>query len=57
MGHRGVMHDVVLLRELEVEQREYVIWEQRKEKQVRETNQEAAVGRVDSEKHFWKGNR
>lgn len=52
MGHRGVMHEVVLLRELEVEQREYVIWEQRKEKQVRETNQEAAVGRVDSEKHF-----
>lgn len=52
MRHRGVMYDVVLLRELEVEPRDYVIWEQRKEKQVRETNQEAAVGRVDFEKHF-----
>jgi len=30
------------------------IWEQRKENQVRETKQEAAVARVDFEKHFWK---
>ena len=45
---------VVLLRELEVEWREYVIWEQKKKKQFRETKQEGAVGRVDFEKHFWK---
>ena len=42
----------MLLRKLEVEWREYVIWEQRKEKQFRETRQEVAVGRVDFEKHF-----
>lgn len=56
MGHRGVMHEVVLLRELEVEQREYVIWEQRKRNRLGD-QPGAAVGRVDSEKHFLKRNR